>query len=75
MRVRHLGLSLFVRSFMSCAAGVPQLSVGSKAVLTATPDYVSFPIECRDAHILTCRPSTGVWRARLPARHPPELDT
>ena len=34
--------------------GVPQLSVGTKAILTATPDYVSFAIARRDVEILTC---------------------
>jgi hypothetical protein len=35
-----------------CAPGVPQLSVGTKAILTASPDYVSCAVDCRYVRVL-----------------------
>ena len=44
---------------LTCHLGVPQLSLGEKAVLTATPDYVSAPLSERAARVLIAMQAYG----------------
>jgi hypothetical protein len=52
------------------SSGVPQLSLGEKAILTATPDYVRFAI----IHSRRSNHALGVWLPRLPTRDTAELN-
>jgi hypothetical protein len=52
--------------------GVLQLSLGQKAILTATPDYVG-PLSSPICLQLTSSP--GVWTSRIPASHPTERNS
>lgn len=55
-------------SHWEVSIGVPQLSLGEKAVLTATPDYVRFPLITPRNN--TNLESTGIRSSWFPTRHP-----
>lgn len=62
---------------LTLLTGVPQLSVGSKAILTATPEYVRRFRLSRSCHVLNLFFSkfiSGVWLEGLPTNHPAKFD-
>jgi hypothetical protein len=63
---------MFMLSSLIMKLGVPQLSLGEKAILTATPDYVRLSL----VYSLTVSLPfyIGLWLSWLPARDTGELD-
>lgn len=57
---------------LKCFPGVPQLSLGEKAVLTATADFVR-PTPCRPL-IPSHNSPVGIRLARLPSCDPAKFD-
>ncbi|KAG2023911.1 FK506-binding protein 1, variant 2 [Coprinopsis cinerea AmutBmut pab1-1] len=55
--------------------GVPQLSLGQKAVLTASPDYVGTHQRAPKLCAHRSRRCTGLWQPRLPSCDTSQLDT
>jgi hypothetical protein len=57
-------------------SGVPQLSLGEKAILIATPDYVCLSLRSISSFLTTffSSRSIGLWLAWLPTGDTSELD-